>query len=649
MMIRKQNPNQARIARHGTQAILLLVLFVILSGGAGNRAANGQQPAAPHAPALEAAAAPPAPAPAPTSAEAAPPGPAKVNRIKAKLFYRDVEPKLLFQMLSDTYKIQFDEGAGTIVAPITLISKGDEPVDLEGMLPLLNDMLSRENKTAVMDGQVVRIVPLVDTQTRRIPLQYADPDKVVTVLRDLFLARSTDKPDQAARKVDFIGIHPQLREILVRGPKEVIAEVEKFVKNNIDLAPPAPPAPPEPQPIRKYVTLQYMDAEEFLKLMQQDENLKEKIKAAKAPNNTLILSSLDESVFAKVDEMRKAFDVDRMEIRYLPLSNTKAEDIAKLITQIYPAEAPALPEEMLKARRELVRKEAAPDGLAEAMEQAGVTEPELQELLSRSISIVAVGELTIIPDVARNSLIIRTFSRNFPKLLELIDKLDRPVDQVLIDVFITEVTLDDTLELGIDFTYNDTTNLFHNGKTTLRQNVGTATSTTGISYQIISDNITAFIRALQQTNRLDIITRPQIVTKDNAQANIELGRRVPLVTTTKVTPEGASTSDVKYEDVTTRLDVTPQIHPDAYITLNIKQTINDVSTETFQISEDFNPQVLIKRGAETQLRVKDGQTVCLGGFIGDNLKEEDTKVPLLGDIPVLGYLFKYKSKSHVKT
>ena len=99
----------------------------------------------------------------------------------------------------------------------------------------------------------------------------------------------------------------------------------------------------------------------------------------------------------------------------------------------------------------------------------------------------------------------------------------------------------------------------------------------------------------------------------------------------------------------TVLDVTPHIHPDEYVTLEIMQTIDDVSAETFQISKDFNPQVLIRRSATTAVRVKDGQTVCFGGFVGDNIIENEDKIPILGDIPLVGILFKFVSRQRVKT
>ena len=370
-----------------------------------------------------------------------------------------------------------------------------------------------------------------------------------------------------------------------------------------------------------------------------------------APNNTLIVSTCEPTIFEKIEEVKKTFDVDRMEIRYLPLKNSQAATIAELLSNIYAAEETVLPEELQRIRRTRTFEAGSDEGITgspDGVLSMGLADPGLRELLSGAITPLAQGEITIIPDTEHNALLIRTFSRNFPKLLELIDKLDEPRRQVFLDVFITEVTLDDATELGVDFTYIG--DIEHRSRQyTLAQNMGTALSSSGLSYQLVSDNITSFIRAMQTTDKLDIITRPQLVTKDNATGVIELGRMVPIIKTTTVSTEGATSSKVEYKDVTTRLEFTPRIHPDDYVSLQIKQKIDDVGAETFQISQDFNPQVLIKRNAETELRIKDGQTVCLGGFIADNIVEDSTKVPLLGDIPILGYLFSYTSHSRVKT
>lgn len=653
--------------------------------------------------------------------------------ITASLYYPDLDPKQLFQILSATYHVQF-EGTDSVTGPISLISKEGEKVDLQGMLALLNEVLAKQNKATELKDQIIRIVPVQNMIDVTIPLKHAKPGDVKTILENRFMKPGTEDGEDKTAKPKLIEVHPQINAIIVRGPKEIIGTMQDYIKNHIDVpsaatgtpgqpgevsivkkeipleyaepaelvdflsevylakddkpnaknkatlitAHPKMPkiivegptqvvaeiekvvreeldiAPPAPEVIRKYVSLEYIDAVEFAKLLELDEPLRNKYKATFAPNNTLIISTTDKSLFAKIEEMKKTFDVDRMEIRYIPLSYADAESVAGLINSIYPPKAPTLPQEVEKARRKLATGEVADRSelLLDAQEQLaqfGIFDTALANRLSRSISVIAKEELNITPDKKRNALIIRTFSRNFPKILEMIKELDRPLAQVMIDMFITEVTLNENTQLGVDFTYE------HRGDGDFRGDVEQnftnlfTDSQTGLSYQIISDNITAFIRALKETGNLDIITRPQVTTKNNAQATISLGRDVPTVTKTQVSTEGAIRSDVVYQGVATTLEVTPQIHPDGYVTLKISQTLDDIGTETFQISKDFNPQVIIRRNAKTELRVKDGQTVCLGGFIGDTIKEDEQKIPLLGDIPVLGEAFKYSSRTKTKT
>ena len=167
-------------------------------------------------------------------------------------------------------------------------------------------------------------------------------------------------------------------------------------------------------------------------------------------------------------------------------------------------------------------------------------------------------------------------------------------------------------------------------------------------YDFISENLEVYMRALHTTKNVDIMARPSILVKNNAEAEISLGRSVPIMSNVQTNITGLVTGKIKYENILTQLMVTPQIHPDNYVSLVITQTIDDVSAETFQISEEFNPQVILRRKANTTLRVKDGQTVCLGGFITDDTTSDEKKVPLLGDIPILGYLFKYSVQSRTK-
>ena len=597
----------------------------------------------------------------PAATTASPAEKTNVNHVTYRLFYRNVDPKNLFIILQESYHIMF-EGADTVTGPISLISPGEDMVDVEGMLKLLNEVLAAQDKIAKRQGQIVKISPRQKSFDYFIELKYAEPQKVVTIIKELFEAKP-DKPEEKTKKAEYIQVHPSQRGLIIRGSQEVHNQIQEYIKTTqIDVAPPGaekttkPPTPPFPEgPLfREYVPLDFMDPAEFQALIEQDQILSDKCTTVVA-RNTLIVFSRTEDVFARIKEMKQAFDVDRLEIRYLPLANAQATDVAALLKQIYPpkvtAEEAALPPELQEVRREGTDEPGVLVELRQGMEQLGVAEPRIEELLSGAISVISGGEVVVVPDKVRNALLIRTYSRNFPKILELIKELDIPLRQVMIDVFITEVTLDDSIEFGVDFSYkhNDHTNTLKQLYQGTTQKPAGLAEPVGISYQLIDDNITAYIRALQATRNLDVISRPQIVTKDNNKANISLGREIPKIKDTKLSTEGAISSTVTYDKVQTVLDVTPHIHPDDYVTLDIMQTIDDVSAETFQISKDFNPQVLIRRSAKTSVRVKDGQTICFGGFVGDQIIENQDKIPVLGDIPLVGLLFQFTSHQRVKT
>ena len=586
----------------------------------------------------------------------------------AQLFTRNLEASRLFEILQQLYHVQF-ENTESVTGKLTLISPGNEEVDIHGMLQVLNQALGAQGKVAKWNENVIRIEEAKDIVDEPIWLARGDKEKVTKVLQDRFLAK---EGEAAQDKATYILAHPELEGILVGAKADVILEIREFIVGTqlatlsdspvrpaaaAAAGPPAEASEDVPPLEKRYFVLEYMDVGEFQALVKGDPTVRV-AQTLVGPNNTLVVFSRYGEDFAKLAEMQKTFDVDRMEIRILPLKNANPKNVAELLTAVYGA---VTAEEAAPAEQQAARlttgayggndEEGYTQELAtlEALERAGVVEPHAREMLSRALLAVPVTELTIIPDEQRSSLLIRTWSRNFKKVTDLVDALDRARDQVLIDVFITEVTLDKNMSLGVDFTWrhnDDTANqLFPRT---------TATETgqslpTGLTYQLISDNITAYIRALQEDNRLDIITRPQVLTKDNMVALIKLGRKVPLVTSTNVSTGGAVNSVVTYQDVVTQLKVTPQIHPDGLVTMVLEQTIDDVSTETFQISQNFNPQVIITRLAQTEVRVHDGQTVCLGGFVGNTLREEERKVPLLGDIPIVGMLFKYTTRERRRT
>jgi general secretion pathway protein D len=157
-------------------------------------------------------------------------------------------------------------------------------------------------------------------------------------------------------------------------------------------------------------------------------------------------------------------------------------------------------------------------------------------------------------------------------------------------------------------------------------------------------DINFFLRALESQNRLEVLSRPQIMATDNQKANINIGQRVPFITNSQITDTGTTNVVVQYQQVGIILDVTPRINPDGFVKLTVAPEISSVSQANVQISPGVKAIIIDSRTASTTVTVQDGHTIILGGLITTSDQNVEDKVPLLGDLPVLGALFKSTHK-----
>jgi len=257
------------------------------------------------------------------------------------------------------------------------------------------------------------------------------------------------------------------------------------------------------------------------------------------------------------------------------------------------------------------------------------------------------GQVFIVADEDTNSLLVTTASKNFDRVKAVIADLDQPVPQVLIKVLIAEVTHDDSLDLGVEMSGF---NLRASGKGfQAGTDFGVAAAEGGFIFTLDEENVMAAIRALAKTSQLDVLSRPYILTADNQQASIMIGQEVPFITNTRTTDTGQTINTIQYDDIGIILNVTPHINPQGVVTLDVAPEISTLTGETVPISETVNAPVFAKRSAMSRLAILDGQTVVIGGLMEDRKTDAVSKVPLLGDIPGLGLLFRRKVTKKSKT
>jgi general secretion pathway protein D len=303
------------------------------------------------------------------------------------------------------------------------------------------------------------------------------------------------------------------------------------------------------------------------------------------------------------------------------------------------------------------------------------TQPLNQNAVAAPTVFSAQGA-TIAAEPSLNALIITASEPVYRNLRSVIDKLDVRRAQVFIETLIVEVRDDRSAELGIQWqalgnlgastqrgafagtNYSGTGNILsvatNPGAVGAGLNIGIVRGTTsipnGTGGTVSLLNIPVLLRALGNDSRNNIIATPNLVTVDNEEARIVIGRNVPFITGSTTTGTGATTSPfqtIERKDVGTILRVKPQVSESGAVKLTISQ---ELSTIDVAASKDSSAGLITsKRSIDSTVIVDDGQLFVLGGLIQDEVADGQSKVPLLGDLPFIGQLFRSDNRSRAKS
>jgi len=317
-------------------------------------------------------------------------------------------------------------------------------------------------------------------------------------------------------------------------------------------------------------------------------------------------------------------------------------------------------------------------------------------------------EVVVVPEPVSNSLIVSATARFFEEIKTLVEQLDERPPMVMIQVLIAEVALNDTDEFGVELGLQDSI-LFN--RSLLGDIITTTTSTSDPSTGIVvstdtiqsatitpgfnfnnqplgnsgssqslasagklagqslshfavgrindelgfgglvlsasSESISILIRALKECRRLEVLSRPQIMTLDNQPAFIQVGQRVPTIRGVQIN-EAGQVNNIEYENVGLIMGVTPRISPDGLVVMEIDAEKSQVAPieEGIPVSISATGEVIRSpridtTTAQTTVSALDGQTVVLGGLITKSKSDIERKVPWLGNVPILGHLFRY--------
>ncbi len=603
---------------------------------------------------------------APPETAAADPAPAPNADADAGMLlnFRDARLQMVLEYLS--------EEAGLIVindveldARINVVNR--QPISLDEAIDLLNTLLREVGYTAIRRGRVLRVVSLdrakledvpvrfgnnpaaiglSDTViTQIIPIRYADADDLASDIESLIDDSTADlSANESSNSLILTDTEANVRRIV-----EIVANVDQSISTETTI---------------RVFPLVYADARDTARLI-------EEIFEESRPSEEELLgramqqqfgrgrgggggeegggvqsSNVSASADDRTNRVVVSASPDLMEVIASVIEDLDADASAKESVLVYEVKH-LQAADLERTFNELFDDADNPVNRQNAQQQpqnprAAFAAAAETEVASESL----VGQVITVANPETNTLLVLTAERNFDRVRGILDVLDKPVPQVLIRVLIAEVTIDDDLDAGVEWEALDLPNTVDR----LFTDFNVAAATQGLNAVFLDvDDFTASVRVLQEIGKLDVLSRPYILASDNQDANISIGQEVPFVTNTRQTDDGNTINTIEYRDIGIILGVTPQINDTEQVTLEISQELSALTGTTVPISENLDAPVIANRTAETTVAILDGQTIVIGGLMQDEYTETIRQVPILGDIPILGNLFKRTILSKSKT
>lgn len=276
----------------------------------------------------------------------------------------------------------------------------------------------------------------------------------------------------------------------------------------------------------------------------------------------------------------------------------------------------------------------------------------------------------LVVDEARNALIFVGTAVDYSHVQQLLETLDKPPREALIEVTVAEVSLSDSSALGVEFTvptnlpggYTSrlgtgsnvlaptTNSTSSSSSSTSGSSSGLSVGSTGFNWAILNNvgDMRFLLNAYSQSSKVTVLSTPRIVAKSGGEAKIEVGTEVPIITSqgTTNTIQNAGTSgilqSIEYRKTGVLLTVDPVVHSGNQIDLKVSQEVSQAIPNS---TPGISSPLIQNRNVDTQVTLTDGQTVVIGGMITENRTSSDAGVPYLKDIPGLGLLFNSQSPS----
>lgn len=566
-----------------------------------------------------------------------------------ELNYEQEDLRLVIEQLGDQLQINMVIDP-TIDDRVSLRSSPDNPLTFDDLWPLLRMLTSNAGITIEQAGNVYRfmknnssvpteiVMPgwLNDATSSEVmqvtPLTYISVDTAVSILNPIL---------QPEGSIIRLG---QGNLIGISGTPQQLQRVNAFLDVIDD-------DPFQNQGIHLYELLnsQALEvAQELTNILTliEGEQSSYQVLGLERINAILVLSPANRG-FEEVTRWISILDAESQEqveqLFFYKVKNLNATTLAATLTQVFQQD-----EENIPAGAAAEDSDSAQDD-AEGSADTASESASAEGVVSANISV------TIVADEDTNSLLVRSTPRDYRQLLTTINNLDTPPPQVLINAVIGQVTLTDANEFGVDWvrvSQNANTGIVSSAflpAAGLLQPGGQAAVGSGlIMTRTFNDGtsiIDATLNAIAQDNEVSLLARPTILATNNQEGEIKVGQAVPIDQGQTVSGNGVVTSNVAYRDVGIVMTITPHINDDGFINLEIFQSLSSIEEGASGVQG--NP-VFTNQEITTTAVIADGATITLGGLIQEDESDQNSGIPGLQRIPILGAAFSYQQLRSVR-
>ncbi|MDX8355123.1 type II secretion system protein GspD [Cognatiyoonia sp. IB215182] len=362
---------------------------------------------------------------------------------------------------------------------------------------------------------------------------------------------------------------------------------------------------------------------------------------------SLLLGARDAGTMNNARQLVRGLDRDLRDtasLRIIPLTHLPAAEISAQLNEIYGLAAPNVNLDQPQGR-DVDTSVLVPANIRS--ENAAEDAPPEAEF-ARAASASPAG-VSIVPDSRNNALLVYATFDQFKRIREVVNALDLPLAQVVIEATIVEVTLNNNLSFGVQAFLNRNNTIVRSARTQAPTDPGTA-GFFGQFTSIGGSSVDVVLEALESVTDVQIISSPYLTVLDGSSARLSIGDEVPFLTSsTDAESDGTTTTtnEIEIRETGVILEVTPSIGADNAVILNIVQEVSSVAPAGEEANE-LTP-VIRQRLITSEIVVQSGRTALLGGLIQDSQTDVVTGVPVVSDIPVVGELFKQTRNDIART